>query len=411
MKLRAPLFALMLAASAVEAADPAPVPVFPWWPMQPVAVQAVPATPKTPEAWMTRMTDFTQNASAYKDPRVFVPWSQAVTEPGFYITAMKGAMEPGGWLNMANSMANPDAVRNYMGFTDPNVYMRWMQAGMDPAFYTALMTQFSDPGKMMRWAMVPLDPRMWDMMMATMNPNTYVRWGMAAMDPRAWNLMGNVMNPALYTGMAGAVMSPYGAAATPNSWLGWRPANVTGASSPWGADPVASFNLFDPALISNLGGFLPKFGAAAPVAPAAAAPAAPMAKPAPAADNKIVLAGDALFKSGKSGVKDLSKEGKTRLDEVAGKLKALGEIEQIRIVGHADAMGKPEANRKLSEKRARAIKSYLVAKGVKPGVIITSGLGDSQPVVQCDGKMPKKELIECLAPNRRVEIEVVGKAK
>jgi len=426
MKLRAPLFVLAFAASAVQAADPAPAIAFPW-PMTSTAAQAAPATPRNPEEWMTRMTDFTRNASAYKDPRVFVPWSQAVTEPGFYLTAAKGAMEPGGWLNMMNSMANPGAVQNYMGFADPNVYLRWVQAGMDPAFYTAMLTQFSDPGKMMRWAMLPTDPRVWDIALSMVNPNTYIRWPMAGMDPRTWNLMGNVMNPALYTGMAGTVLNPNAMGQGMNPWLSWKPSNVSGASSPWGADPVASFNMFDPALLSNLGVFLPtllpSFGtaAAAPApAPAAAgsaepsAPAvaaAPEAKPAAVPDDKIVLAGDTLFKSGKSGVRDLSKEGKTRLDDVAAKIKALGAIEQIKIVGHADATGKAEANRKLSEKRARAIKSYLVAKGVKPGVIVTSGVGDTQPVVQCDMKMPKRKLIDCLEPNRRVEIEVTAKAK
>ena len=53
----------------------------------------------------------------------------------------------------------------------------------------------------------------------------------------------------------------------------------------------------------------------------------------------------------------------------------------------------------------------LVAKGVKPSVIITSGMGDTQPVVQCDMQQPRDKLTECLAPNRRVEIEVIGKAK
>jgi len=86
-------------------------------------------------------------------------------------------------------------------------------------------------------------------------------------------------------------------------------------------------------------------------------------------------------------------------------------VEQIKIVGHADATGKAEANRRLSEARARSVKSYLVAKGVKPSVIITSGVGDTQPLVQCDMKQPKDKLVECLAPNRRVEIEVIGKAK
>ncbi|TCJ13450.1 OmpA family protein [Parasulfuritortus cantonensis] len=416
MNLRVPLFALAFAAAAVQAAQPVPVapaPVAPavfWpWPVAPVS-QTTPVAPRTPEEWLTRMTDFTQNGSAFKDPRVFVPWSQAVTEPGFYIAGAKGAMEPGGWLNMMNSMATPAAVQNYMAFADPNMYMRWMQAGMDPAFYTAMLTQFSDPGKMMRWAMMPMDPRVWDMMFSTMNPNTYMRWGMAAMDPRTWNFMGTVMNPALYTGMAGAMMNPAGTGATPNSWFGWRPATVAGASSPWGADPVASFNMFSPELFSNLTGFLPKVGSPAPVV-AQAAPAAPVVVKPAAPETKIVLSGDTLFRSGKSGIKDLSKEGKKRLDEVAAKLKSLGVIEQIRIVGHADITGKPAANQKLSERRAKAVKSYLVAKGVKPNVIITSGVGDTQPVVQCDPKLAKKELVACLEPNRRVEIEIVGKAK
>ncbi|MDW8324121.1 MAG: OmpA family protein, partial [Burkholderiales bacterium] len=113
----------------------------------------------------------------------------------------------------------------------------------------------------------------------------------------------------------------------------------------------------------------------------------------------------------KSGIRDLTPEGRRRLDEVADKIKALGEVEQIKIVGHADATGRPEANLKLSEARARSVKSYLVAKGVKPSVVITSGKGDSEPVVQCDMKQPKDKLVECLAPNRRVVIEVVGKAK
>lgn len=122
-----------------------------------------------------------------------------------------------------------------------------------------------------------------------------------------------------------------------------------------------------------------------------------------------MLSGDTLFALGKSGIRDLSKEGRQRLDEVVEKIKALGEFEQIKIVGHADASGKPEANRWLSEARARSVKSYLVAKGVKPSVIITSGLGDTQPVVQCDMQMPKDKLVACLAPNRRVKVEVVGK--
>jgi OOP family OmpA-OmpF porin len=149
------------------------------------------------------------------------------------------------------------------------------------------------------------------------------------------------------------------------------------------------------------------------VAVAAAAPS-PVQATAPAtaaAVSKVVLAGDALFQSGKSGIRDLSKEGRARLDEVIGKLKLLGDIEQIRVVGHADPTGNVVSNRKLSEARARSVKSYLIAKGVKPAVIISSGMGDTQPVVQCDKALVKQALKDCHAPNRRVEIEIAAKAK
>lgn len=149
----------------------------------------------------------------------------------------------------------------------------------------------------------------------------------------------------------------------------------------------------------------------APVVVPAPVPA-PVAVPVPEpAVNKVVLAGDALFKSGKFGIKDLSREGKAKLDEVVAKLKGVGEIDQIKVVGHADPTGNAKSNQTLSEARAKSIKSYLIAKGVKPNVIITSGVGDTQPVVQCDAKLPSAQLKECHAPNRRVEIEIQAKPK
>lgn len=435
--------ALAMACAACSAQVAAQAPA-----AQPAPAAAAPVgTPKTAEEWLQRMTDFTRNASAFKDPQVFVPWSNAVTEPGFYIAAMNGMMDPAGWLAMMNSAAHPGAVRNLAQFGDPNVTLRWMAAGVDPAFYTAVLTQLSDPGKMMRWGMMPLDPKLWNLFMNSLNPNTYIRWPMAMMDPRLWNLMGNMANPALYTSMAGAAFNAQNYGPTVNSWMNWTPPTaVVGASNPWAAGAPTGFNMFDPmALGGLLAGMVPGLSQPAPAlqmpaapvpapkaapapvpapapkavempkaipapAPVLAAPATPAA-PAAAAPNKVVLAGDALFQSGKSGIRNLSKEGKARLDEVVAKLKGMGDIDQIRVVGHADPTGNATANRKLSEARAKSVKSYLVAKGVKPGVIITSGMGDAQPVVQCDPNLPKADLKECHAPNRRVEIEIVAKPK
>ena len=60
--------------------------------------------------------------------------------------------------------------------------------------------------------------------------------------------------------------------------------------------------------------------------------------------------------------------------------------------------------------RADAVRDYLVSKGVDKAKIETIGLGEKQPVVQCDQKN-FKELVACLQPNRRVDVEVKGEAK
>lgn len=145
--------------------------------------------------------------------------------------------------------------------------------------------------------------------------------------------------------------------------------------------------------------------AAAPTAAPAAKPAAPAAAPKPAA-QKVTLAADALFDFNKA---DLRAEGKGKLDKLAADIKGI-KLEVIIAVGHADRFGTDAYNQKLSEKRAEAVKAYLVGKGVEPNRIYTEGKGKKQPVTKADQcKGPKsKKVVDCLQPDRRVEIEVIG---
>lgn len=141
-----------------------------------------------------------------------------------------------------------------------------------------------------------------------------------------------------------------------------------------------------------------KAEAPAPVAPAAAAP-----KP---AAEKITLAADALFDFDKA---TLRPEGKAKLDKLSEDVKLI-KLEVIIAAGHADRFGTDAYNQKLSEKRAEAVKTYLVAKGVEANRVYAEGKGEKQPVTkpdQCKGPKSKK-VIECLQPDRRVEIEVIG---
>jgi OOP family OmpA-OmpF porin len=121
--------------------------------------------------------------------------------------------------------------------------------------------------------------------------------------------------------------------------------------------------------------------------------------------QKVSLSTDVLFDFNKAQLKD---EGKRKLDELAAQIKD-AKVEEIVVVGHADRIASEAYNQKLSEARAQSVKDYLAERGAKTNVITAQGKGEAAPVTgdQCK-KMAGKKLIECLQPDRRVEIEVLG---
>ena len=141
---------------------------------------------------------------------------------------------------------------------------------------------------------------------------------------------------------------------------------------------------------------------------AAAAPAGAAAAPAGVkpSGEKITVAADALFDFNKAVLRP---EGKAKLDELVSKAKAI-KLEVILAVGHTDRIGGDAYNQKLSEKRAAAVKEYLVAKGIEANRVYTEGKGEKQPVTgdKCKGDKKTAALISCLQPDRRVDIEVIG---
>jgi OOP family OmpA-OmpF porin len=146
----------------------------------------------------------------------------------------------------------------------------------------------------------------------------------------------------------------------------------------------------------------------APPPPPPPPPAPPPPPPAPAV-QKITLASKALFDFDKYALKP---EGKAAIDtEIIAKLAQVQKLELVLVTGHTDRIGTQAYNQKLSERRADAVRDYLVSKGVPKDKIETLGMGKTQPIpgVKCEMKA-MKELIACLAPNRRVEVEVKGEA-
>jgi len=145
---------------------------------------------------------------------------------------------------------------------------------------------------------------------------------------------------------------------------------------------------------------------APPLALAPPAPAVPAPLPQPC-DFSITLDNDQAFAFNRTS---LNSAAKRRLETVLSGLYHYSRIDAITVTGHADRLGTRQYNRKLSEKRANAVAAYLRSKGVSAQIDIV-GAGETKPVKTCDNAVARARLIACLAPNRRVVIEVHGIAK
>ena len=139
--------------------------------------------------------------------------------------------------------------------------------------------------------------------------------------------------------------------------------------------------------------------AQAPAAPAPMAPVAPMV-----GSQKITFQADALFDFDKAVLKP---EGKSKLDDLAAKIQSVN-LEVVVATGYTDKIGSDKYNDRLSLRRAQAVKAYLVSKGIEANRVYTEGKGKRNPVVTDCAQKNHKALVACLAPNRRVEVEVVG---
>ena len=131
-------------------------------------------------------------------------------------------------------------------------------------------------------------------------------------------------------------------------------------------------------------------GAEPPVAKVAVPPPAPVYE-------KMTVSAEALFDHDKSVLKP---EGKAALHELDEAIKAKGaRVVDIDVIGHTDSDGTEEYNQALSERRAQAVRDYMVSEGVDPNIIDVSGEGESNPVASNATK-------EGRAENRRVDIHV-----
>lgn len=98
---------------------------------------------------------------------------------------------------------------------------------------------------------------------------------------------------------------------------------------------------------------------------------------------------------------DIKSESHELLNEIYEVLRDNPQIKKVDIVGHTDGVGAEKYNQDLSERRAKAVLTYLVQKGIDASRLTSQGKGKSQPIADNDTAAGKEK-------NRRVEFLIVA---
>ena len=130
-------------------------------------------------------------------------------------------------------------------------------------------------------------------------------------------------------------------------------------------------------------------------------------KPAePRAEGPLTVSASVLFEFDQSGLRPAES---AKLDALAAGVKGRA-FDRLDAIGHADRIGGDTYNLQLSERRAEAVRAYLIGKGIDGGRIRAEARGEGLAVTgeACKNMGPERrtnqKLIECLQRDRRVEV-------
>lgn len=194
-------------------------------------------------------------------------------------------------------------------------------------------------------------------------------------------------------------ITPSLAASVEYQWLG-KAGNLNKAAikAGYAADPDFKAPDYSPNIGSVNAGLTYRFGQMA--TPVVAAPEV--------VTKNFAFSSDVLFDFGKASLKP---QAASALDAAHAEINTLGLSEPaVQVSGYTDRIGSDAYNLKLSQARAETVANYIVSKGVNPANVTAVGYGKANPVTgnTCDAVKGRKALIACLAPDRRVELQVQG---
>lgn len=125
--------------------------------------------------------------------------------------------------------------------------------------------------------------------------------------------------------------------------------------------------------------------------------------------ESVVLGTDALFAFDRGDIDGITPQGRASLTELIARLQKKYGADKglmIHVTGHADPLGSPLFNQRLSEARAFAVRRFMIEGGISPKQMTIEGRGAEQPVIRTCAKTATPESIQCNKPNRRVVVVV-----
>ena len=143
-------------------------------------------------------TDMEVMAEHMADPARFAQLMAVVNDPHTIHVMTKCATEPVMWDTWMRGMTDFNKMsRAMMRFMNPNMYMSWMMAPMNPAMYQPMM-QMADPNYYNRWMTAIGNPVFYQPAMSLMDPNWYMPRFNWMMNPQSMQPMFNMMNMGAY---------------------------------------------------------------------------------------------------------------------------------------------------------------------------------------------------------------------
>ena len=158
--------------------------------------------------YLKAFTDMEVMAQTMADPAKFAQLMAVVNDPRTIHVMTKCATEPVMWDTWMSGMTDFNKMSRTMGyFMNPNMYMNWMMAPMNPAMYQPMM-QMASPEYYTRWMNAMMNPAFYQPVTSLADPNWYtprINW---MMNPQSMQPMFNMMNMGNYMGMPGAATAP-----------------------------------------------------------------------------------------------------------------------------------------------------------------------------------------------------------